>query len=80
MSELICIKTYATRMDAELAKAVLEANGVPAMVSADDLGGWFPGMPLPYGGGVRLLVPKEHVEEAAEVLKDDSQSHSESEY
>lgn len=44
MSEnsIVAIKSYPSRMDADLAKAVLQANGIEAIVSADDAGGMEP--------------------------------------
>jgi hypothetical protein len=57
------VKSYATRMDADLAKIRLEAAGVPSTVVGIDIaleGGAF---------GVRLLVPDEYVEKALRVLE-----------
>ena len=57
------IKTYSTRVDADLARIALDAAGVPAVVVGIDVG--------MEGGaaGVRLLVPEEHVEAALKVLE-----------
>jgi len=68
MADLICIKTYGSRHEAELARGFLEANGIEAVVSADDVGGMRPHLLL--GGGARLLVKEEDVQKALEVLKD----------
>lgn len=57
------VKTYSTRVDADLAKVALDAAGVPSVVvgiGADFEGG---------AGGVQLLVADEYVEEALSVLK-----------
>ena len=58
------IKTYSTRIEADLAKIALEAAGVPAVVVGVGLG--------MEGGvaGVRLLVPDERFEAALLVLED----------
>jgi len=79
MADLVCIRTYATRVDAELAKALLEANDIYAAVSADDLGGCLPGTPLGFVGGARLLVAQADIEDALEVLEgtDDNPGPSE---
>jgi Putative prokaryotic signal transducing protein len=58
------IKTYSTRVEAEVAKIALTAAGVGAVVVGigTDLEGG--------SAGVQLLVPDESVEEALKVLKD----------
>jgi hypothetical protein len=57
------IKTYSTRVDADLARIELEAAGVPSTVVGIDV--------ALEGGttGVRLLVPEEYVEAAYMVLE-----------
>jgi putative signal transducing protein len=58
------IKTYSTRVDADLAKIALDAAGVPSIVVGVGVG--------MEGGaaGVQLLVPDESVEVALKVLQD----------
>ena len=58
------IKTYATRVEADLARIALDAAGVPAVVVGVGAG--------MEGGmsGVQLLVPEERVEAALTVLGD----------
>ena len=56
------IKTYATRLDADLAKIALTAADVPAVVVG--VGSEFEGG----SSGVQLLVPEDRVEEALKVL------------
>lgn len=51
MSEFVAVKSCTYRMDAELAKAVLEANGIEARISGDDAGGM-----QPMTGRIRILV------------------------
>ena len=68
MSDLVCIKTYGSRHEAELVRGFLEVNGIKAVVSADDVGGMRPH--LLFGGGARLLVKEEDVQEALEGFKD----------
>jgi hypothetical protein len=60
--DLIDIKTFSSRHEAELARGFLESNGVSAEVAGDDYGGIHPG--LSFSTGVRLLVKAEDVEEA----------------
>ena len=58
------IKTYPTNLEADLARITLEAAGIPATVVGIGVGmeGGF--------GGVRLLVPREHVDAALKLLAD----------
>jgi tetratricopeptide (TPR) repeat protein len=66
VAKTICIKTYQARLDAEIAKSVLEAAGIPAFVTADDYGGW---NPIKLGGlWVRLLVNELDASKTLEVL------------
>ncbi|HEX7082268.1 MAG TPA: DUF2007 domain-containing protein [Gammaproteobacteria bacterium] len=61
---MILVKTYATQVEAELARIRLGAAGIPATIVGVAVG--------MEGGtdGVRLLVPDEHAAEALEVLRD----------
>ena len=47
------VRTYATTLEAELAKSFLESSGMTALVSADDCGGMRPHL---QAKGVALLV------------------------
>lgn len=52
---MIRIERFTSRTDAEMARSVLEANGIEAYVSGDDAGGLHP--ELPYGiGGTAVVV------------------------
>jgi Putative prokaryotic signal transducing protein len=66
--DLINIKTFSSRQDAELAKGLLAANGVNAVVSGDDYGGINPG--LSFSTGVRLLVKEEDVVNAQRIFRE----------
>ncbi len=68
MADLVCIRTYNNRPEAELAKGLLGASGVKAIVSADDAGGMRPHLTLGMGG-VRLLVKKEDVQKVLGILE-----------
>ena len=58
------IKTYSTRLDADLAKLALDAAGVPSVVVGV-------GTAMEGGvAGVQLLVPEESVDVALKVLED----------
>lgn len=55
MSELVVVKKFKSRYEAELARGFLESHGIEADVSADDAGGMYPQLTV-VTGGVRLLV------------------------
>lgn len=64
------IERFTSRTDAEMARSVLEANGIAAYVSGDDAGGLHP--ELPYGiGGTAVVVPDERYAEAVALLDDE---------
>jgi hypothetical protein len=64
---LTCLTTYSAEMPAEMARMVLEANGIEAFISKDDCGGMRPYLqPVT---GVRLLVRTSDEKAAAEILK-----------
>lgn len=67
MSEMVTIKTYGTRMEAEFAQSRLAEAGIESMVSGDDLGGLIPSMDI----SVQLVVMQEVVKQAMEVLAKD---------
>jgi hypothetical protein len=70
-SDLIVIRTFLNKFDAQMAKSALDAANIDAMVKADDAGGNETGLWL---GGVRLLVRAEDAERAAEIL--DTSAHA----
>jgi hypothetical protein len=63
-SGVVPVKSYPSRVEAELAKAVLEANDIPAMISADDVSGLQPLI----SPGVRVLVNAEDAPLALRLL------------
>ncbi len=66
MSDLATVSVYTTRSDAEIAKARLEADGIDAIVIADDEGGLNPGFYSRYG--VRVVVTPDDLPDARESL------------
>ena len=65
-SELVVVRTFGDRIEADLAHSALEAAGIESMVSGDDAGGVQPG--LWTGEGVALLVREEDASNAREIL------------
>lgn len=68
VSEVVCIKKFPYRAEAELAKSALEACGIKAVVTADDCAGLEANGGVG-SGGVRLLVLHERAAEALEILE-----------
>lgn len=66
MDDLVTVRTFASRAEADLARSALEAYGIECMVGADDCGGQRP--PLAMSIGVRLMARAEDLERAEEVL------------
>ena len=67
MADIICIKNYNNRVEAELAKSFLKESDIEAIVSTDDCGGLYPNLLLSTGGA-RLLVKEEEAQKALDVL------------
>ncbi len=67
-NDIVEVENFPTRMDAEMAAGVLEAEGIYTLVSADDAGGTYP--PLQYLRGVRLMVLPEDEKRARQILAD----------
>jgi Putative prokaryotic signal transducing protein len=63
---VVVLRKYSTEVEARLAQSVLEANGIPAEVSADTAGGALPSIALVFP--VRLLVRARDAEVARELL------------
>ena len=60
------LRTYGNEIEARMDAAALEANGIPADVSADTAGGAFPSLALIFP--VRLIVLERDVAIAREIL------------
>jgi hypothetical protein len=65
MSESVSIKSCASREEAELLKSLLEANGIRAMVAADD----YAGLPLMVSGGIQLQVLEKDADRARQIIE-----------
>lgn len=65
---LVTLKIFPTRVEAEIAKSLLESMGIKAMVSADDAGGMM-AAPFAYTAGVELIVREEDLDKAKKILE-----------
>lgn len=68
MPNLVQIKAYVNRIEADTVKSFLESNGIKALVSGDDEGGMNPIL-LNATGGAKLLVRAEDKDEALRLLE-----------
>lgn len=64
--ELIVLRQYGDEVSAQMDAIALEANGIPAQVSADTAGGALPSLAFVFP--VRLIVRAEDAEAAREIL------------
>ena len=67
VNDVVVVKRFADQMEAEVAKVVLDAHGIPAMLLRDDAGGMIPALHLLFQA--RLVVHREHAEEALRLLE-----------
>jgi putative signal transducing protein len=67
LDDLVVAQIYSFRVEAELARSALEANGIEAMIEADDCGGQRP--LLGANLGVRLLVRRADKSKAKSFLE-----------
>jgi hypothetical protein len=65
-SDLVVLRTFNDRIEAELAQSALEAAGIESMTRGDDAGGTQPGLWV--STGVDLLVREEDATNAREIL------------
>lgn len=66
LDDAVLIETFPNRIAAEMAAGLLEAEGIEALVMADDAGGTYPA--LQFVRGVRLLVASQDEARAREIL------------
>ncbi|CAN5332582.1 hypothetical protein BH10PAT1_BH10PAT1_0280 [soil metagenome] len=68
MNKLVVINSYQSRAIAEIDKGLLEANGIEAIISQNDVNGANP-LPLSNSISVSLKVKAEDLSKAKELLK-----------
>jgi Putative prokaryotic signal transducing protein len=65
--KLVVVRSYGSRMEAELAKGALEDAGIPAMIQSDTAGGMREHLAWS-GAGFKILVREEDATVASDVL------------
>jgi len=73
--DLAVVRTFATRIEADLARSALEAVGIDAIVRGDDAGGMRPHL-LTGSGGAELVVRVEDAGRALLVLDGSTDENS----
>lgn len=68
MDSFITVRSFPRRIEAEIAKGFLQANGISSIIFSDDGGGMRP-FPMSYVPGVELKVSESDLEKAKEILK-----------
>ncbi len=63
------VKSFASRLEAELAKSKLQSERIESYISADDLGG----MSFFFQQGVDLKVAKEDLQAACRILEEEAE-------
>ncbi len=67
MDDLVVIKTFNTREEAEVVKGFLDSNGIKAFLLTDDASGSYSNLTLVHG--IRLMVNTKDKEKAIKALK-----------
>lgn len=67
--KLVRARVFSSRMEAEIARSLLDAYGIPSFVRADDAGGMRPA-PFQFAFGVELIVREQDFIAAQQLLKD----------
>jgi hypothetical protein len=68
-ADLVPVRTFSYRHEAERAQQLLQSAGIASIVRGDDASGWVPH--IAFGtGGMTLLVNPADFEEAATLLED----------
>ena len=65
MSDLVNVKIFVYRHEAEVAQGILKGEGIESIVSADDTGGYRPHLSM---GKVWLMANEDDVARAREIL------------
>ena len=63
----IVLKSFIHRYEAEIAKGLLDKEGILNMISDEDIGGFQPGMVI--GDTIRLIVNDEDLNKAKKVIR-----------
>jgi len=68
MADIVVVKTFGSRTDAEIAKSALAAGGIESYLDADDAGGMYPFPMSPKTNGVKLFIKKSDEAKAKKIV------------
>jgi hypothetical protein len=66
VTEFVCVRVFGSRIEAEMARGLLESFGITSWLAADDAGGAYPFQLS--GQGVRLMVEARREEDVRRLL------------
>jgi hypothetical protein len=66
MERRVKVASFISRMEAEIAKSLLDSNGIPVQFKTDDMGGLQPALTLT--GGVELWIDGDDLPDALRIL------------
>ena len=69
-SDLIVVETFLSVADAQIAKGLLDDEGIESMIRSDNAGGMYPAL-----ADAELVVRAEDMQKAAEVLQGGVEEH-----
>ncbi len=69
-TQLVVITHYFNNSDAEMAKAILDSENIPCFLRGRNIAQLYGSTIV---GGIKLLVPREYIEEAINILKLDEE-------
>lgn len=67
--QITCVKSFMSRIQADIAKGALEAQHISAFVQADDAGGAYPFPFANKSAGAQLFVKTSDLDKAQNILK-----------
>jgi hypothetical protein len=68
----VVLMTVYSGLEVDTVRAVLESEGIPVLVRGYQVGMWGSGFQGPISEGARVFVPESAIDQARELLPDDS--------
>lgn len=68
VERMVVVASCGSRIDAQLKRGALEADGIRAVMVTDDAGGAHPQLALSTHGGIRVVVPDHQADTALSLL------------
>ncbi len=78
-AEWVTVRTLSTGLEADIARSLLEADGIPVLLRSDSAGIFGLSFQGNVAGGIALQVPSPEAERARALLDGDDQGDGESE-